>query len=354
LEHGTYPHNKWWYCAAGKQKKRCNFVLQILQYFSPLLLLAWHLLFFLIGATPGIYPTGNLDESHQRIKGSSTIPKKINRNCSMSNLVSTQLPNLIKSEGERMSNLVAGCKEFYHEPSVLALVLARLFRKDVDLHEKLDKAGNVVCYYAITRMRIGFPVAQRLDNYNKALMGVPDCFLVRKGSKKSTAVADIIAATRSICKITVKRNNQSGKTVVVGDCKDCIKKLGFDCPGVVVVRHLEGLFGGIPLSTRWLVQDPYGRKSGPQDASGLSGLEKSKSKRKRQPGVYIEDRRELYKSALTVAGEKKFRNFCFMLKLHRHFEEAEPFVGKGDSYFLELILRFDKCPSCFRGCCKRC
>jgi hypothetical protein len=116
------------------------------------LLLAWHLLFFLIGATPRIYPTGNLAESHQMIKGSLTIPKKIDRNCSMSNLVSTQLPNLIKSEGERMSNVVAGRKEFYHEPSVLALMSARLFRKDVDLHEKLDEAGNVVCYYANPRM----------------------------------------------------------------------------------------------------------------------------------------------------------------------------------------------------------
>ncbi len=99
------------------------------------------------------------------------------------------------------------------------------------------------------------------------------------------------------------------------------------------------------------MQDQFGRKSGPQDASGLSGLEESKSKRKRQLGVYIEDRRELYKSALTVAGKKKFCDFCYMLKLHRHFEEAEPFVGKVDSDFLELILRFEKCPSCFRGCC---
>jgi hypothetical protein len=83
----------------------------------------------------------------------------------------------------------------------------------------------------------------------------------------------------------------------------------------------------------------------------LSGLKQSKSKRKRQPGVYIDDRRELYRSALTVAGKKRFRDFCFMLKLHHHFEEAEPFVGKADSYFLDLIERFDKCPSCFRGCC---
>jgi hypothetical protein len=269
----------------------------------------------------------------------------------MSTLVSTQLPNLIKSEGERMSHLVAGRKEYYHEPSALALVSARLFRKDVDLHGKLDEAGNLVCYYANTRMRIGFPVAQRLDDYNDALMGAPDRFLERKGSQQSAAMADMITATRSICRITITHDNKSGKKVVIGDCEDCIKKLGYDCPGVVIVKDLEGSFGGIPLETRWLVQDQFGRKSGPQDASGLSGLKQSKSKRKRQPGVYIDDRRELYRSALTVAGKKRFRDFCFMLKLHRHFEEAEPFVGKADSYFLDLIVRFDKCPSCFRGCC---
>lgn len=251
-----------------------------------------------------------------------------------------------------MSNLVGGRKEFPHEPSALALVSARLFRVNVDLSKKVDEAGNLVCYYANTRMRIGFPVAQRLDDYYDALKGRPDRFLARKGSNKSSAMVDMIAATRSICKISVKHNNQSGKTIVVGGCKDCIKKLGFDCPGVVVVNDLEGLFGGIPLEMRWLVQNPFGRKTGRQDASGLSGLEFSKYKRKRDPGlVYMEDRRKLYKSSLTVAGKKKFRDFCYMLQLQRHFKEEKPFVGKPDIYFLELILKFDECPSCFRGCC---
>jgi hypothetical protein len=99
-KHGTYPHNKWWYCAAGKKKKRCDFNLQMLQNIPhlSLLLLGRHLLFVPTGATPGIYPTGNLAESHQRIKGTSSIPKKIDTNCSMSSLIASQLPNLVKSE----------------------------------------------------------------------------------------------------------------------------------------------------------------------------------------------------------------------------------------------------------------
>ena len=99
------------------------------------------------------------------------------------------------------------------------------------------------------------------------------------------------------------------------------------------------------------MQDQLGRKNGTQDASGLGGLEKPKSKRKRTPGVFVEDRKELFKSSLTVAGTKKFRDFCFMLQLHRHFGAEEKFAGKPDSHFLELILKFDECPSCFRGCC---
>jgi hypothetical protein len=350
-EHGTYPHNKWWYCAAGKQEKRCNFVLQILQYFSPLLLFGRHLLFVLAGATPGIYPTGNIAESHQRIKGTSSIPKKIDKNCSMSNLVSTQLPNLIASEGQRMSTLVAGRKDPRPEPSALALVSAMLFRANIDLSKKVDNAGNLVCYFANTRRRIGFPVASRLLEYHEALEGKSELFIKRIGSDRSKVAAEMIAATRSICRITVSQD-KSGKTIVMGDCEDCIKKLGYDCPGVLIVKDVEKLDGGIPLSKRWLVQDQLGRKNGTQDASGLGGLEKPKSKRKRTPGVFVEDRKELFKSSLTVAGTKKFRDFCFMLQLHRHFgAEEKPFAGKPDSYFLELILKFDECPSCFRGCC---
>ncbi len=126
-------------------------------------------------------------------------------------------------------------------------------------------------------------------------------------------------------------------------------------PGVVVVKNEEKMDGGIPLLNQWLVQDQLGWKNGTQDASGLSDLRKSKSNRKREPGIFVEDRKELYRSSLTVAGTKKFRDFCIQLKLHRHFGEGgekAPFVGQLDSYFLGLILRFDNCPSCFRGCCQ--
>jgi hypothetical protein len=39
IEHGTYPHNKWWYCSAGKYKKAFNYESQLflnLIYFAPL------------------------------------------------------------------------------------------------------------------------------------------------------------------------------------------------------------------------------------------------------------------------------------------------------------------------------
>jgi hypothetical protein len=108
LEHGKYPHNKWWYCAAGKQPKRCDFDLQILQYFSPLLLLGWHLLFVLAGATPGIYLTGNIAKRHQRIKGTTSIPKKIDKKCAMSNLISTQLQTSSHWRGKGCQTLLLG------------------------------------------------------------------------------------------------------------------------------------------------------------------------------------------------------------------------------------------------------
>jgi hypothetical protein len=66
----------------------------------------------------------------------------------------------------------------------------------------------------------------------------------------------------------------------------------------------------------------------------------------------VDNRRELYKSALTVTGKKKFHDFCYKLQLQRHFKEEKPFVGKPGSYFLKLILKFDKCLSCFLGCCR--
>jgi hypothetical protein len=33
-------------------------------------------------------------------------------------------------------------------------------------------------------------------------------------------MADMITATRSICRITVTHDNKSGRKVVIGDCKD--------------------------------------------------------------------------------------------------------------------------------------
>jgi hypothetical protein len=84
----------------GRRKRGAILIYKYYKYFSPLLLPARHLLFFLIGATPNIYPSGNLAESHQRINESSTIPKKIDKNCLMSNLLSTQVPNLLKPEVE--------------------------------------------------------------------------------------------------------------------------------------------------------------------------------------------------------------------------------------------------------------
>jgi hypothetical protein len=51
-----------------RRKQGAVLLTLIHKYFSPLLLLGWHLLFVLAGATPDIYPADNLAESH--IKGS--------------------------------------------------------------------------------------------------------------------------------------------------------------------------------------------------------------------------------------------------------------------------------------------
>jgi hypothetical protein len=170
------------------------------------LLLGRHLLFVLTGATPGIYPTGNIAESHLRIKGTLSIPKKIDKNCSMSNLVSTQLPNLIASEGQRMLTLVAGQKDPRPEPSTLALVSAMLFQANIDLSKKIDDAGDLVCYFANRQRRIGFPVASRLIEYHEALEGKSELFIEWIGSDRSKVAAEMIAATRSICRITASQD----------------------------------------------------------------------------------------------------------------------------------------------------
>ena len=296
-------------------------------------------------ATPGIYPTGNICEGHQaEIKGTVQKAKVIDSNVSLDNFLTTQMPNLLAHECDRMSHLIAGRKEFPKEPSVTSIALRRFYRKGIDILHCTDDSCNEY-YLANTSGSIGVPVSHRVPAYNAALEGRTGLFLERNNHSKYKAAYDMIRTTRSLCKITISYNDKM-EPIVIGDCENCIKKLGYDCPGVIAVRDIVEDFAEVSLGTLASTQPDPVIKNGSLSKMGLSSMylpPRNRSKQRRMPGLYVEDTDRFMKGLR----DKKVKNICMDLRLFERETDSDKVFTV--LQMKDCLCKFDECPTCFRG-----
>ena len=186
-------------------------------------------------------------------------------------------------------------------------------RNGIDLVPHKDKDGP--CWIGNRAHFIGKPIKpegslDRIQRYYDAVDGRSSYFLQQNDNQPADAARHMLHYTSGFC---VKRKGTmpgSNKEIWCGDCPDCIKNLGFECPVATKVRALAGFFTKNLCELMLTQAEPLEQSNRPQDAIGLRGLGPSKkSKRQKNPGKWEDDAKRFWHS-YKDRSDKQFANIC--------------------------------------------
>ncbi|CAB9520107.1 hypothetical protein SEMRO_1074_G238280.1 [Seminavis robusta] len=188
----------------------------------------------------GVYPSNCPNEAFNKhgIKG---IGADCPKNASLCSFLVHTAPNLLKADAFERSD---PCTiEIPKTCSVLAVGLTGFVREGIDVVGiGSNESGGPSSWLSNLRHRIGIPLdEQRINLIRAAYDGDERPFLAimkQRGNKnpREDAIADeMMSVTKSICHLSWHSGN------IVGDCEDCVKHLGYSCPGAVWLRSSHGL-----------------------------------------------------------------------------------------------------------------
>jgi hypothetical protein len=348
----------WYYMAAGKfylDSPYQNNSLFTLTFFVCYFCICMHI----ITGIPGIYPCSNVCERYQlSLKGTKDVDGVLRLNQSKLSFIKKTAPDILKWERVRSSTFIPGSINFPDRPGRFALAISRCMKKGVDLIKVQEKED--LCWMGNRAHFVGKPLMPdgstiRIQRYYKAVKGEAGYFLKANDNQPGDTANHMLNFTNGIC-VVRKKKLPDGQEIECGDCPDCIKNLGFDCPVATMVREEQGRYGQLELVDFMLSQaGPSERRYGPENAQNLRGLGKGrKSKRQKNPGKSVNDSKQFWKS-YQEKSDGQFETLCEDFGIIKR----EPMTktkkrqggkrGMSPSKLLEQILLFEKCPTCYRG-----
>jgi hypothetical protein len=268
------------------------------------------------------------------------------------------MPKILSWERLRSSTLIPGSINFPNRPGRFALAISRCMKWGIDLVKFKDEDEEGDCWIRNHIRFVGKPLkpdgsADRIQRYYEAVKGEAGWFLKQNNNKPSETANHMLNLTSGIC-VVRKKKLPNGQAVICGDCPDCIKNLGFDCPVATMVRAKMGDYGPLALKELMLLQaGPSEHSSGKQNAPNLSGLGTSK-KRKKNPGKSVDDPKQFWKS-YQEKSDGQFETICEdfgvfeALKGERTTKRERVKPRTSPSKLLDEIMLFEKCPTCYRG-----
>jgi hypothetical protein len=120
----------------------------------------------------------------------------------------------------------------------------------------------------------------RRSLYEDVLDGRNDWFVKHHGTDKAAAGMHMINLTKGLCKVSFRKETD-GNDYLIGDCDDCRKKLGHDCPVLLRIRQemKMGTLNNTSVDDRVKTLLQAGVRNGSQNIGGLSGMAGKKRKK---------------------------------------------------------------------------
>jgi hypothetical protein len=290
------------------------------------------------------------------VKGCSSVKGVIKLNQSKLSFIKYTLPALLAWERKRSSTFVPGTVEVPDRPGRFALALTRCMKDGVDLVCRQDGEGT---YWIGNRAQfIGKPIVpngsdDRIRRYHDAVAGRSSYFMKKNNNQPADAARHMLNFAGGFCVVRKKKLLGSNEAIWCGDCPDCMKNLGYECPVATKVRANDGFYRNYVFNDLMLTQEePSERASGPQDAKGLRGLgPPKKSRRQKKPGNWSDDPKKFWRS-YKERSDNQFHRICCFFGLEEWDKNAKGGMVKkrlSDSKFLEKLVLFERCPTCSRG-----
>lgn len=180
----------------------------------------------------GVYPSNCPNESLNAL-----LKQLVQLNVALPRLLVESLPDLLREDANLRCD---PCSiQFPDECSLNCVALSGFFTDNVDLIPVTDNTGNVMGYLGNRGKMIGLPITREwYDSMLAAMRGDAGHFTGKlfNDNTPGAIAARIVHATKYLCYLTFKNGN------VVGDCDNCYKHLGWDCPAASLLRDRYGKF----------------------------------------------------------------------------------------------------------------
>ncbi|CAB9513116.1 unknown protein [Seminavis robusta] len=186
----------------------------------------------------GVYPSNCPNESFNR-HGIKSIATDCSKNATLAAFLVHTAPRLLEEDANARSD---PCTiEIPRTPSVFAVAVTGFLKEGIDI-VKLgeDEYGKASSWLCNLRHKIGVPIDERRIRMVRASLDGDSRPFAKELSSLGCGFPDLIAdsmvkMTDTVCHLQWKQGN------IVGDCEDCVKHLGYSCPGAIFLRSKHNL-----------------------------------------------------------------------------------------------------------------
>ncbi|CAB9528825.1 hypothetical protein SEMRO_2330_G323590.1 [Seminavis robusta] len=294
----------------------------------------------------GIYPTNCPNESFNR-HGIKSVATDCSKNASLASFLVHTAPRLLEEDSRARAD--ACTIEIPRTASLLAVGITGFVREGIDIVQLgVDEYGNPSSWLANLRHKIGVPIDKgRIRRVLASLEGDTRPFeetLKLQGVAYPEMVADMmVATTKNVCHLQWKQ----GK--IVGDCEDCVKYLGYTCPGAIFLRSKFSL---LQCKVEVLRKSDANARGDAAKASARGNPNKlyqsglSKSSKRRCLSKMI----ETFEGYLATLNHQQLSRLVLYLRLYPMDSKYQtPLKGKSTKDLLDTLVSFHDNPTAYRA-----
>ncbi|CAB9499962.1 hypothetical protein SEMRO_72_G040050.1 [Seminavis robusta] len=286
----------------------------------------------------GVYPSNCPNESFNR-HGIKSVATDCSKNASLASFLVHTAPKLLKEDAHARAD---PCTiEIPRTSSLLAVAVTGFMQEGIDVIELgNDEYGNPSSWMCNLRNKIGVPLDKnRVRMVQAALDGDVRPFEERYKNTALMSLPDILAntivsTTRNVCHLQWKQGN------IVGDCEDCVKHLGYSCPGAIYLRSKHGLLQCKVEVLRKSSANARGDAAKACARGNTTGLYKSglsRTSKRRCLSKMI----ETFDSYLATLNHQQLSRVVLYLGLYQLDNKGkEPLKGKTSQELLDILLCF--------------
>ncbi|CAB9530941.1 hypothetical protein SEMRO_3120_G344200.1 [Seminavis robusta] len=294
----------------------------------------------------GVYPSNCPNESFNR-HGIKSIAADCSKNASLAAFLVHTAPRLLQEDANTRSD---PCTiEIPRTSSIFAVAATGFLKEGTDVVQLgVDEYGKPSSWLCNLGHKVGVPIdTRRIRMVNAAIDGDPRPFqaeLAQIGLDLPDSIADaMVRMTDTVCHLQWKQGN------IVGDCQNCVKHLGYSCPGAIFLRSKHNLLN-CPLSNL--------RKTSANARGDVAkACARGNTKKMYQSGLPKTSKRrclskmlESFDAYLATLNHQQLSKLVLYYRLFpRHVPSIDPVKGWTTQNLLDTLLSFHDNPTGHRA-----